>query len=217
MLALAHTKAASRSLRTHGDDGRAREVGPLRSTAERAERCPGTVDGGAGGKEADQGELAEAYRGPDAAPDRHAQRARASTASGKTGQQAAVHRAPPPRLQHRAPARGILRREARRGRGRRWGNVAALRSRPGGQSPGPLAAAEARGVPGQAGASRVHSEDGRAAAAARRSHAGRTKSSSAPSSEYWARFTKRTSSGSRMASGLGAARTGHWTRSPSVS
>ena len=60
-------------------------------------------------------------------------------------------------------------------------------------------------------------EDGRAAAAARRSHAGRTKSSSAPSSEYWTRFTKRTSSGSRMASGLGAARTGHWTRSPSAS
>ena len=32
MLALAHSKAASRSLTTYGDDERAREVGPLRST-----------------------------------------------------------------------------------------------------------------------------------------------------------------------------------------
>ena len=40
MLALAHTKAASRSLTTHGDDGRAREVGPLRSTANSPNNAP---------------------------------------------------------------------------------------------------------------------------------------------------------------------------------
>ena len=182
MLALAHTKAASRSLKTHGDDGRAREVGPLRSTGEPAEQRPGTDRGGGGGKGADQGELARAHRAPDTGPDRRAQRARACTSGSQAGPETAVHRAPPPRVRHRATARGLLRPEAGRGGRHRWRDVAALRGRPGGESPGPLGAAEARGVPGEAGASRVHPEDGRAAAAARRSSRWKTKSSSAPSS-----------------------------------
>ena len=79
VLAVAHTTAASRSLTTHGDDGRAQEVGPLRSTAEAAEQRLGTGGGGRGGKGADRGKRPRAQRAPDTEPGRRAQRARART------------------------------------------------------------------------------------------------------------------------------------------
>src|SRR5437870_1113694 len=164
VLALAHTKAASRSLRTHVDDGRAREVGPLRSTAELAEQRPGTDGGGGGGKGADQGEHARAQRAPDAEPGRRAQRARAGTASSQAGQATAVHGASPSCVRRGATARGLLRDEAGRGSRHRRRDMAALRDSLGGKSPGPLAAVDARGVSSEAGTSRVYPEGGRAAA-----------------------------------------------------
>ena len=122
-------QTASGSPRTHADDGRPREVGQLRSTGEVAEQRRGTGGGGGGGKGAGQGELARAQRAPDAEPGQCAKRARAGTASSKTGQETAVHRAPAPRLRRRAPAGGLPRAEARRGRRRRRRDVAALRAR----------------------------------------------------------------------------------------
>src|SRR5262245_6950280 len=89
---------ASGSPRTQADDGRTWEVGQPRSTREPAEQSRGTGRGGGGGKGADQGKSARAYRAPDTEPDRRGQRARAGTTGSTKGQEAAVHRAPAPRL-----------------------------------------------------------------------------------------------------------------------
>ena len=71
---------------------------------EAAEQGRGTGGGGGGGKGAGQGELARAQRAPDTGPGRRAQRARAGTSGSNEGQEAAVHRAPAPRLRRRTSA-----------------------------------------------------------------------------------------------------------------
>ena len=98
----------------------------------------------------------------------------AGTSGSKKGQEAAVHRAPAPRLQPRHAAGGVLRPQA----GRRTGRGRARRGSTTGED---LEAnlqdlsgtAEARSVPGQAGSQGVHPQGRRAAAAARRDRAGR--------------------------------------------
>ena len=174
MLALAHTKAASRSLKTHVDDGRAREVGPLRSTR-------GSSPNNASERAAEVGEGRERTKGNT--PERNALRTQS-----RAGAPSALERVRQAAKQDRKQrftallhhvydverlraAYFAMKRDAAAGRRRR--NVAALRDGLGGESPGPLRPAEARRVPSEAGASRVHPEGGRAAAAARRSHAGR--------------------------------------------
>ena len=108
---------ASASRWTYADDARPREVGPLGSTKDAAEQRRGTGSGGGRGKRADQGELARRSRRPDPAPDSRVGWHRASASGSKTGQATAVHRAAAPRLRHRPLASGVLRAEARRGRG----------------------------------------------------------------------------------------------------
>ena len=145
--ALAHTKAASRSLKTHGDDGRAREVGPLRSTAEAAEQCRGT---GGGGRERG----GSGPRGTRPSATRSGLRAGAVALGGlervrrgsKEGPETAVHGADASRIRHRTAARGVLRGKAGRGGGHRRRDVAALRRRWKHPSPGPLGADGTRGV-----------------------------------------------------------------------
>lgn len=73
------TRAASGSPRTHADDERAREVGPVRRTGEALEQGWLASRGGGGGKGPGQGELAPAPRAPDSGPGRRAQGAGAGT------------------------------------------------------------------------------------------------------------------------------------------
>src|SRR5262249_50289321 len=120
-------RSASGSRKADADDARRQEVGQLRNTDEVAERRQTTGRGGDGGKGADQRKLAPAKRVPDTAPVRRAQCAGAGTASGKTGQEDAAHRAPAPCLRRLAPARGVLRAEEGCGSGGGWRNMAALR------------------------------------------------------------------------------------------
>ena len=78
-LAAGYAQTASGSRKAHADDGRAREVGPLRSTEEAAEQGWATSGGGDGGKGAGQGELARSRHAPDTEPGGRAQCARAGT------------------------------------------------------------------------------------------------------------------------------------------
>src|SRR6059036_1356592 len=84
---LREPQTASGSPRTHADDGRARAVGPLRSTGEAAEQGRGAGRGGGGGKGAGQGELGQARRAPDTGPGRRAQCARPGASGSRTGQE----------------------------------------------------------------------------------------------------------------------------------
>src|SRR5437870_6136515 len=143
-------ETASGGLRTHAEDERTREVGPSYSTEEPAEQRRGTGRGGGGGKGTDQGELARAYRAPDAEPGRRAQRARASTTGGTEGQTGAVHRALPPRVCHRPVTGRVLRLEAGGGGRDRRRNVAALRRGPGYALARSRRTAATRGVPREA-------------------------------------------------------------------
>jgi hypothetical protein len=160
-------------LRTYADDERTREVGQSRSTREVPEQRRATGRGGDGGKGSGQRKLAPVQRAPDTEPGRRAQCAGAGTSSGKTGQNAAVHRAPAPYLRHPATPDGVPRAEARCRAGCGWRDVAARRGGAGGTSPGPCRTAETRGVSGQAGSAGVHPEGRRAATAARSHRAGR--------------------------------------------
>src|SRR5439155_10074443 len=164
--------AASGSLSTHADDERAGEIGQAGSTDEVAEQRRATGRGGDGGKRSGQRKPATAKRAPDTEPGGRAQCAGAGTASGKTGQEAAVHGAPASQLRHPSSAGGVSRAEARGRAGRGWRDVAALRRGAGGTPPRLVRAAEAGGVPSEAGSSGVHLEGRRAAAAARCSRAG---------------------------------------------
>src|SRR5438093_130179 len=101
-------QTASGSPKTHADDERTREVGQLRTTAEAAEQRRATGRGGGRGKGAGQGEPARTQGAPDPAPDRCAQRARASTSGCTEGQEAAVHRAPASRLCRDTSSVGLL-------------------------------------------------------------------------------------------------------------
>ena len=159
--------------RTHADDERPREVGQAGSTDEVLEQRRATGRGGDGGKRSGQREPAPAKRAPDSEPERRAECAGAGTASGNTGQEAAVHGAPAPHLRHQPTADGLSRPEARGRAGRGWRDVAALRRDVGRPPPRPVRTAETRGVPSEAGSSGVHLEGRRAAAAARRARAGR--------------------------------------------
>ena len=97
-----------------------------------------------------------AHRAPGTGPGRRAQCAGAGTASCGAGQAGAVHDAPAPRLPHRPSAPGLPRAEAGGGAGDRRRDVAALRGGLGGEPPGPLGTAGARGVSSEAGQAGVH-------------------------------------------------------------
>src|SRR6266542_1551018 len=91
-------QTVSGSRKTYADDERTWEVGQPSSTCEAAEQGRGTGCGGGGGKGAGRGKLARAQRAPDSEPGWRAKRARAGTSGSKKGKEAAVHRAPAPRL-----------------------------------------------------------------------------------------------------------------------
>ena len=119
---------------TMNDQGKSdRPAGP----DEVAEQRRATGRGGDGGKRSGQRKPAPAKRAPDTEPGRRAQCAGAGTASSKTGQEAAVHGAPAPRLRLGSSAGGVLQSEERSRAGRGWRDVAALRRGGGGQPPRP--------------------------------------------------------------------------------
>ena len=131
-------RAASGSPRTHADDERAREVGQARSTGKSPNKAGRPAAEGVEGRGLAKGNPSQQNAPRTQSRDRRAQCAGAGTSGSKKGQEAAVHRAPAPRLRRRAPAGGVPRAEARRGAGRRRRDVAALRRGPGGEPPGPL-------------------------------------------------------------------------------
>src|ERR1700730_18115680 len=101
--------SAATSRKTHAADERAWEVRQLRSTEEGAEQSREAGGGGAGGKAAGQAELATEQDAADTGPGRCGCGTGAGTASSRTEEGSAIHRAAAPHLRHRHAAGGGLR------------------------------------------------------------------------------------------------------------
>src|SRR5215469_16881857 len=108
-------QTVSESLRTNTDDERPWEVGSTHTTGEAAEQCGQPRGGGNRGKGSSQGEPAQARQALDTEPGELAHRAGAGTASSSKGQEATIHRASAPHLQHRSLASRLPRSSKRCG------------------------------------------------------------------------------------------------------
>jgi hypothetical protein len=110
----------------------------------------------------------------DAEPGRwQARGAGTPTAGGETEAARSAHVALPPHLPGGPSAGGLFGAPATGGPGRRWGDVAALRTRPRSQSPGLVGTAGTRSVPGNGRAAGLYPEARRPPETVRHARAGR--------------------------------------------
>jgi hypothetical protein len=165
--------AAAGSLRTEATDARTPAVGWGPRTAE----VPAHVarSGGEGGQATRPGACVPAPPARDAAPGRWPARgAGPQTSGGETDAERSAHVALPPHLPGGPSAGGLGCAPATGGPGRRWGAVAAIRTRPRSQSPGRVGTAGPRSGPGNGRAAGLYPEARRPPETGRRARAGRS-------------------------------------------